>query len=69
MGWKLICINPESSPCDGCKRRVLRCHGRCRDYAEFRDKCDNARKKRRLRLDVNYAIGDAMKRIPGIRRL
>lgn len=30
------------SPCKGCERRAPRCHGRCKEYAEFRAKCDAA---------------------------
>lgn len=65
-----ICINPAKIKCQRkCPDRTFDCHGKCRKYAEYRAECDKEIKKRALKRDVDYAIGDAIKRIPGKRGL
>lgn len=53
----------------GCEEHSPKCHGSCGRYAEFRRECDEIRRKRKLRREVNNAIEDAMKRMPGIREV
>lgn len=69
MSWKGIHIAPNKSPCWGCKKRTATCHGSCKEYADFRAICEEIRRKRKLRREVNEAIDDAMKRNPGKREL
>lgn len=56
------------SPCKkDCPKRAFDCHAHCGEYAGFRAKRDEQIQKRLLNRDVQEAIGDAMKRIPGKR--
>lgn len=50
-----------------CPKRKYDCHGKCEDYQNYRAKCDERIRLRMLEYEVNNAIGDAMKRIPGKR--
>lgn len=60
---------PRLSPCKNCLKRFLGCHGECEAYARYRETREQVMKKRRLRRDVQNAIDDAMKRLPGKREI
>lgn len=69
-GFPAIALNPVKIKCPRkCPDRTFDCHGKCRKYAEYRADCDNAIQQRTLKRDVDQAIGDAMKRIPGKRSI
>lgn len=59
----------NQSPCKGCLRRALSCHVSCPEYEIFRARCDLAADERQRKREVDECIGDAMKRIPGKRKL
>ena len=59
----------RNSPCDGCEKRNLRCHGTCKDYRTFSEKCEEIRKDRLRNREVDEAVADAMKRLPGKREI
>lgn len=67
--WKPLYTGPKQSPCLGCKDRSPSCHGSCRLYAEYQQLCQNMRKQRMLRREVECAICDAKKRMPGEREV
>lgn len=67
--WKAMCIGPKQSPCQDCKIRAPHCHGSCSLYADYRKLCEDIRKQRKMRQEVNQAVGDAMKRLPGKREV
>ena len=58
---KLTCCEKD------CPDRAVGCHGKCKEYAKYRAKCDVEIKQRALKRDVDHAVADAMKRIPGKR--
>ena len=64
-------LSPVSnqSPCKGCLRRALSCHVSCQDYENFRAVCDLVHEERQRKREVDQAIADAMKRMPGKRNL
>lgn len=37
-------MNIPKNPCYGCKDRVIRCHGKCERYANYREKLDSYNK-------------------------
>ena len=58
-----LTINGAKNPCTReCERRSTRCHTACRDYAEYREKCEENRKKRWMKTDVDHAVTLAVKR-------
>lgn len=59
--WKAMYIVPEHSPCKDCNDRSASCHGSCSMYVEYQAMCQNVRKQRQLRREVDYAVADAMK--------
>lgn len=67
--WKAVHIVPKDNPCDGCQKRTWDCHGKCGDYAKYVKRNEQIRKKRALKRDVDNAIDDAMRRIPGRRNI
>lgn len=67
--WTAMYITPKNAPCKNCTDRAQGCHGSCTRYAEYMETCKDIRKQRQLRREVNQAIGDAMKRIPGKREV
>lgn len=70
LGEKQILISRHKSPCTpDCPKRAYDCHVHCKDYIDFRAMCDRRIQKRMLDKEVVDAIGDAMKRNPGKRRL
>lgn len=63
-------INPAKMKCTkDCPDRTFDCHVKCKKYAEYRADCDRAIQQRTFEREVNQAIGDAMKRIPGKREI
>lgn len=63
-----IALNPVKMKCrKDCPNRAYDCHCKCEKYASSRAECDKEIKRRALKRDVDYAIGDAMKRMPGKR--
>lgn len=65
-----ISLNPVKIKCPrNCPDRTFDCHGKCRKYAEYRADCDKEIQKRTRKREVDQAIGDAMKRIPGKRSI
>ncbi len=57
------------SPCIGCKRRFLGCHGTCEKYNEFCRKMEDARKRRDADIDVDQCmIVGIMRNMRGKRR-
>lgn len=68
LGMKEIVLSPVKMRCKrDCPDRALGCHGKCKTYAEDRAKCDEAIRRRELKRDVDNAVEDAMKRMPGKR--
>ena len=67
--WTAMRNMQRQSPYKNCQKRFAGCHGRCAGYARFRDAREQVMKKRRLRRDVQDAIDDAMKRLPGKREI
>lgn len=55
-----------------CPDRSYDCHGKCEKYKTFREQCDEAMierfKKAQLTREVNEAVSEAVKRLPGKRR-
>lgn len=45
-----------SSPCYGCKKRSMDCHGRCEEYRDFAADCEKARRERFMRYITEHAI-------------
>lgn len=68
-GWKAMRNAPRLSPCKNCPKRAMVCHSECDAYLRYREVCEGIRKKTLLKCDVQQAIGDAMKRLPGKRRI
>ena len=64
-----LALTPIPSPCKDCLRRALDCHTSCWEYEIFRARCDLAADERRRKREVDQAIADAMKRLPGKRNL
>lgn len=63
-----IVLSPVKMRCKkDCPKRALGCHGKCETYAEDRAKCDEEIQKRKMKRDVDNAVEDAMKRLPGKR--
>ncbi len=60
---------PVHSPCKNCQRRALGCHVSCPEYEIFRARCDLAADERQRKREVDECIGDAIKRLPGVRNL
>lgn len=58
-----------NGPCKDCPNRAMGCHSTCEEYIAFRAECDALIDKRIKRREVNDCIADAMKRMPGIRKL
>ena len=67
--WKAMYIVPEHSPCKDCNDRSASCHGSCSRYAEYQAMCQNVRKQRQLRREVECAVCDAKKRMAGKREI
>ena len=44
------------SPCMGCEKREVGCHGRCGAYKAFRDELDAINERRRLLSDADETI-------------
>lgn len=67
--WKAVRIVPKDNPCKDCGKRTWDCHGKCPDYAKYVEKKEQIRRKRALRRQVQDAIDDAMRRLPGKRNI
>ena len=67
--WKAIRITPAVSPCMGCEEHSPKCHGSCERYEAFRMECEAIRHRRQLKRETDDAVGDAMRRMPGIREV
>lgn len=44
------------TPCHGCTRREVGCHGKCADYLAWREERDKLNEERQAERDVNQAI-------------
>lgn len=44
----------NGNPCNGCTKRKLMCHGRCKKYQEYCQRLEEKRKKRLLDNDAFY---------------
>lgn len=62
-------LTPVTSPCKNCLRRAFQCHVSCQEYEIFRARCDLAAEERLRKREVDECIGDAMKRMPGKRKI
>ena len=55
-----------------CPDRSYKCHGKCEKYKAYRDQCDAEMlgrfQKNQLKREVNDAVLQAVKRLPGKRR-
>ena len=55
-----------------CPDRSWDCHGKCEKYKAYREQCDEEMmerfKKVQFNRDVNEAVSQAVKRLPGKRR-
>lgn len=55
-----------------CPDRSHDCHGQCEKYKAYRAECDKEMQERfqknKYRREVNEAVSDAVKRLPGKRR-
>ena len=55
-----------------CPDRTFDCHAKCEKYKEYRERCDaeivDRNKKTKLHFEVNEAVSQAVKRLPGKRR-
>ena len=52
-----------------CPDRAFDCHVHCERYAAQRAKCDEEIAKRLSRRQAQEAISDAIKRMPGLRKI
>ena len=43
----------EGCPCNGCKRRSIGCHGKCREHADWKNKKDSENARLRFLKNCN----------------
>lgn len=48
------------SPCDGCEKRHMRCHGSCKEYADYDAKRRQVRRKQYLEGEVAHAVAQSV---------
>lgn len=70
FGMKDIPLCPVPYPCKrNCPRRAFDCHGRCKEYADYRAEVDRLDGKHQRDSEVEEAISGAIKRMSRKRRL
>lgn len=68
-GRPVLAVHGHSCPCRLCEKHTPTCHAGCKEYSIFRAACDENRARRSRKRDVDWAVGDAMRRNPGKREV
>lgn len=52
----------DVTPCKGCEKRYIGCHGSCLDYHEWKTRREESNKRRREYHDANRFMNEVQKR-------